>query len=414
MIYVTIALAITTFLSGCRSTPRDWAHSLSSTVKGSDTENRQLAGKTFNAAVTAQQRTEATVGDVLESANILSNVCADASLKVSQSQIVGKLNDKTILMRDLGPELVATELRMLRRYCESVHAARNDAFEAYIDHELLKSAAQRVGLDLEGFIDVKAVAVQQRTIPDSELQAYYEEYKTDDDPVFEDMRAEVIEAVQEERLSQEFRLLRSSLRARASIENYLPDVRPAPLVIEIPAHAPGLGDESSLVTLIQFADFECPYCAEMMHTMQKLQARYPKAVRFVYRHFPLDFHPNAYIAAEYAQCANAQAKFWPFHNLIYQHYDSLTPESIKEYAIQAGIDPRMLQQCIDEGNGRNEVEADLASASEVGVQATPTIFVNGREVRDTSMAGLSAAIEQALNDSYSTATAERSPLPITP
>ncbi len=414
MTYATIAIAITALLSSCRSTPKDWANSLSSTVKGSNTENRQLAGKTFNAAVTAQLHTEATIGDVLETASILSNVCTDASLKVSQSQIVGKLNEKTIRMRDLGPELVATELRILRRYCESIHAARNDAFEAYIDHKLLESAAQRVGLDLEGFVDAKAVAVQQQTISDSDLQAHYEEYKTDDDPAFEDMRAEVIEAVQEERLSQEFRLLRSSLRAKASIENYLPDVRPAPLVIEIPAHAPRLGDESSPVTLIQFADFECPYCAEMIHTIQKLQIQYPKAVQFVYRHFPLDFHQNAYIAAEYAQCANAQAKFWPFYNLIYQHYDSLTQDAIKEYAIQAGIDPRMLQQCIAEGNGRNEVEADLASAGELGVQATPTIFVNGREVRDTSMAGLSAAIEQALNDSHNAAAVERSPLPVTP
>lgn len=142
---------------------------------------------------------------------------------------------------------------------------------------------------------------------------------------------------------------------------------------------PVLGSEDAEITLIEFSDFECPYCTRW-HTdvFDRIREDYPDQVRFVYRDFPLkSIHPNAVPAAEAANCANEQDAFWEFSEKLFGGELGLNPEAYLEYANQIDLDTDEFAKCIEEGRYSQEVEDDYQYAAQLGVQSTPTFFLNG-------------------------------------
>jgi len=143
---------------------------------------------------------------------------------------------------------------------------------------------------------------------------------------------------------------------------------------------PYLGPQNAPVTIIEFSDFECPYCTTFYRdTLVPLLETFPQEVRFVYRDFPLvNIHSNARPAAEAAQCAFAQGKFWEFHNGIFQNQSRLGKPLYLELASEIGLDQSVFEQCFNSGRFADEVTRDFNEARELGVTGTPTFFVNGR------------------------------------
>ncbi len=143
---------------------------------------------------------------------------------------------------------------------------------------------------------------------------------------------------------------------------------------------PTLGPESALVTVIEFSDFQCPFCGRFAaQTEQALLKKYEGKIRFVYRDFPLDsIHPFARGAAEAAACAYEQKKFWEYHDLLFQNQDKLTKDDLSSYAKQVGLNVTAFQTCVDSGKYQQEVANDYQAAIALGLSGTPTFFVNGR------------------------------------
>ncbi len=138
------------------------------------------------------------------------------------------------------------------------------------------------------------------------------------------------------------------------------------------------GPADAPITIIEFSDYECPYCQRWYEQVWlRLREEYPTQVRLVYRDFPLPSHPNAIPAAEAANCAGAQGKYYDFHDLLFGGGLGLTPEAYLSYAKQLDLDQAEFEQCIEERRYQVEVDADLKWASELGVSSTPTFFVNG-------------------------------------
>jgi protein-disulfide isomerase len=154
----------------------------------------------------------------------------------------------------------------------------------------------------------------------------------------------------------------------------VPDVRTAGRPSEGPAHAP--------VTIVEFADFQCPFCGAFARdTEHELLAAYRGKVRFVIRDFPISgLHPYAEKAAEAAECAYDQGKFWPYHDLLFAHQDALDDAHLKAYAKQVGADGRAFSRCLDSGRKAAVVAADEADGQRYGVSATPTFFINGQKL----------------------------------
>jgi protein-disulfide isomerase len=143
------------------------------------------------------------------------------------------------------------------------------------------------------------------------------------------------------------------------------------------AAAPAIGPEDASITIVEFSDFQCPYCSRLAESMHQLQEAYPEQVRIQFRHFPLSFHTNAQVAAEAAVCAQEQGRFWEMHDAMFANQASLARENLLEIARAADVDVDALMACLDAGEVVARVEADQAAGTALGVTGTPKFFVNG-------------------------------------
>ena len=140
---------------------------------------------------------------------------------------------------------------------------------------------------------------------------------------------------------------------------------------------PWIGGENADVVIVEFSDFECPFCARGAETIHELIEEYGDDIKVVYRDFPLGFHQYAHISAQAAECAAEQDKFWEYHDLLFENQNALDSDSLKGYAEELGLDTDQFNECLDSGEMSAEVDADLAEGSSYGVQGTPAFFVNG-------------------------------------
>ncbi|MCB9728571.1 MAG: thioredoxin domain-containing protein [Deltaproteobacteria bacterium] len=139
------------------------------------------------------------------------------------------------------------------------------------------------------------------------------------------------------------------------------------------------GAADAPITIVEFSDFQCPYCSRVGSPLEQLVAKYPKQVRVVFRNFPLDFHKNAQKAAEAALAANAQGRFWDMHDIMFQNQKNLEVSNLLAYAEQIGLDMDKFKADLDSGKYAAAVKADIAEGQRVGVRGTPTVLINGRK-----------------------------------
>ena len=142
------------------------------------------------------------------------------------------------------------------------------------------------------------------------------------------------------------------------------------------------GDKNAKVTMIEYSDFECPYCSRHNITIDKVLEEYKGKANLVFRHFPLSFHPNAQKAAEAVECAGEQNKFWEMHDIIFKANTAkqMGVEKWKTSAKELGLDTSKFDSCLDTGKYASKVKSDMASGQAAGVRGTPAVFVNGEMV----------------------------------
>jgi protein-disulfide isomerase len=141
---------------------------------------------------------------------------------------------------------------------------------------------------------------------------------------------------------------------------------------------PVKGPANARITLVEFSDFQCPYCAAAVGHLYELMAKHPADVRLVFKQFPLDTHSQAGFAAEAALAAHAQGKFWPMHDKLYANFRDLSPEKINQWATEAGLDLVRFTMDLKSGKYKTAVQKEVDEGVQAGVQGTPTIFVNGK------------------------------------
>jgi protein-disulfide isomerase len=163
------------------------------------------------------------------------------------------------------------------------------------------------------------------------------------------------------------------------------------------ADAPSFGPADAKVTVVEFSDFECPYCSRAADVANKVKEKYGDKVRFVFRQFPLSFHQNAHVAAQASLAANAQGKFWAMHDKMFQNQKALDRASLEGFAKEAGLDMASFKKALDDKTFAATVDAELKLGEEVAVDGTPTMFLNGARVGNpTDFDALSKQIDEAL------------------
>ncbi|MFO7566997.1 MAG: thioredoxin domain-containing protein [Enhygromyxa sp.] len=160
---------------------------------------------------------------------------------------------------------------------------------------------------------------------------------------------------------------------------------------------PSYGPADAQVTVVEFSDFQCPYCSLAANAVNELKDKYGDRVRFVFRQYPLGFHEQAHLAAQASLAAHAQGKFWEFHDKLFANQKALGRAELEQYAEEIGLDMAQFRKALDEGTYKATVDADMELGGEVFVSGTPTMFINGARVANaTDVESISSEIDKAL------------------
>jgi len=146
------------------------------------------------------------------------------------------------------------------------------------------------------------------------------------------------------------------------------------------AGAPSWGPKDAKIVITEFSDFECPFCSRGSNIMKQLKKKYGNKIRVVFKHLPLSFHRNAHLAAQASMAAHAQGKFWAFHDKLFANYRNLSKANFIKWAKEVGLNVGKFKQALDNGTYKAQVDKDLALAGKLGVNGTPTFFVNNQKV----------------------------------
>jgi protein-disulfide isomerase len=190
------------------------------------------------------------------------------------------------------------------------------------------------------------------------------------------LKAKVLTYLREQKIAQRRTEYIRSLRAQAAVKVFLVD----PTAVKVDASRGFTrGAENAQVSIVEFSDFQCPFCKAATTTMHHLMDQYAGKVRWVFRDFPIaGVHPLARKAHEAARCAAEQGKFWQYHDLLFARSPQLAPAELKQYARELKLDGEAFDRCIESGKYQSAVADDVQDGERLGINATPAFFINGR------------------------------------
>lgn len=220
-------------------------------------------------------------------------------------------------------------------------------------------------------------AIKPPAIAETEAKAFYDARKDDIGQPYEAVAAQIRQHLQSTADEKANRQYLDTLRTK-----YAVTVSLEPLREPVDASGPQRGPPDAPVTIVEFSDFQCPFCGRFTPVLAQIRARYPHQVRLVYRYFPLNsIHPEAQKAAEAAVCADRQGKFWPMHDALFANQSALGIPQLKATAVRVGVDRQRFDECLDGGAAAAVVAADQAAGKDLAVNSTPSSFINGRFVK---------------------------------
>jgi protein-disulfide isomerase len=275
------------------------------------------------------------------------------------------------------------------------------AVDRLISDMLVIAEANRRNVGAEVLMRTE-VSEKARRPTDAEVEKFYAENKKairGDLSAVHNQLADFLEERDKQRLERE---LNERLRRAANVRLLIQEPQAPTQLISVDDD-PSRGVATAPVTIVEFTDFQCPACAAMHPIIEEVLKSYGDKVRFVMRDFPLSIHPNARKAAEAANAAHAQGKFFEYASLLFQRQDSLDAASLKKYATELGLDRARFDAALDKGTYAAEVQHDLVDGENYGVDQTPTVFVNGVVLGTLSGEALRAAIDRALSPATSKA-----------
>jgi protein-disulfide isomerase len=285
--------------------------------------------------------------------------------------VVAEVNGAPIL----ASELDARAAGRLVRVRQEEYELRKQALDELIAERLVAAEAARRKVSPEQLarqeVDAKAA-----TLPQAQLEAVYEQNKARFAGQTREQSLARIREVLGERAKAERRAAwEKELRDAARVAVRLDVPRAA---VAIPAGAPSTGPANAPVTMVEFTDYQCPYCHRAQAVVDQLLSRYSGRIRFVHLDFPLDGHPGAVPAARAARCAGEQGRFWEYHRDLMTAPGALDTADLARRADTLKLDRASFDACVSSGRHDDAIQASLRQGEELGVSGTPAYFVNGR------------------------------------
>ena len=348
-----------------------------------------------------QQQEAKKLADQLRAAaqvKVLGSSATPPATNADRARVLAIVNDKQITQGD-----IETSLRpLIFTVQEQVYALRKQDLELKVNDTLLTQAAQKKGITTRALLEAE-VNAKVPEVTDAQAQAFYDQNKDRISGEFAQLKPQIIQYIRENKEQEATLAFAEQLRRASTLQINIT----AP---ESPAFAistddqPVKGSAKALVTIVEFTDFECPSCARQLPVLERIVSEFGDRVRLVVRDFPLSQHANARKAAEAAEAAREQGKYWEYAARLFVNQSALGVEKLKQYATEVGLDRARFDAALDSGKFAEKVQRDLIEGQKLGVNGTPSLYVNGKRVSDNSYEGVKSAVETALKASVKTST----------
>jgi protein-disulfide isomerase len=243
-----------------------------------------------------------------------------------------------------------------------------------VDNKLLDAEAKKRAISVEELLRAE---VESKVTPptDKDVNDFYEANKARISGGGDQLMQQIREYLAQRRRDQVYATFTAKLRHDYKVENYLEPLRSTVATQGFPT----MGPTTAPVTIVEFSDFECPFCGAQFPIMKKIEADYAGRIRVVYRQMPLmNLHPHAEKAAEASLCANDQQKFWELHDAMFQDNKNLDVNQLKQKASVLKLDLQAFNACLDSSKYADAVTKDVREGARLGITGTPAMFINGR------------------------------------
>lgn len=283
-----------------------------------------------------------------------------------------KIDGKTYTLKSVEKEKPS----IYNRFVSETANLKKEIFSEFAEKKILELAAKEAGVDDPTQILKSGFVAQEPS--ESDLLTIYNQYKSQ---LGGKSFAQTKDLIRRQMLSNQERQFVQT-KQRELIQKYQVNFQVAdPPTIRhdmSEGNNPSIGPKTAKVTVIEFSDFECPFCKRSQEVNKRLRAKYGDQIRWVFRDFPLEFHDNAMYAHIAANCAIPQGKYWEFFDLLFENTGNLEKANVDFLATKAGLDKGQYQACLsDEAKLVAEVQADIAEGQKFGVTGTPAFFING-------------------------------------
>jgi len=299
----------------------------------------------------------------------------------SSAKVLATVDNTTITQQDV-------EAVIIKQILTSQPNVIDQVLEQAIRDRLLDLEAAKQKLTKEELLNQEARSKVAK-VTDADIDKFYEEKKAQIRVPKEQVTDRIRQYLENQRQQAAIDEYLAKLEKQHAVKNMLQEQRDAEEIqkaaerralIDDPS-APSFGPKDAPVVLVEFSDFQCPFCSRVVPSIEQVRKNYPNNVRVVYRQFPLtSIHPNAQKAAEASLCAQEQGKFWEMYDAMFKEQDKLDVPSLKEKAQKIGLKTDQFNACLDNGKYAPKVQAEVELGSKIGVNGTPALFVNGRQV----------------------------------
>lgn len=329
---------------------------------------------------------------------------AAAAVKILVSSVAPPVNEadrERVLAHVNGGQITSGHIedslkQLIYSVQERAYQLRKNEVELRINNTLLEQEAQKRKITTKALLDAE-IEAKVKPVAEAEARTFYDQNKERINGEFAQIKDQLVQYMQDTQRQILQASLAEQLRKSAALQiNFR---APEPPVLQIATDdQPVKGNPAAPVTIIEFTDFQCPSCSLAQPMLEKLAAEYGDRVRLVVRDFPLAQHEFARKAAEAAEAARAQGKYWEYAALLFTNQKALSVEKLKEYATQVGLDRQRFDAMLDSGQFADKVQRDYQDGVLLGVNSTPTFYVNGRITNDRTYEGVKVAIEKALSE----------------
>jgi len=283
---------------------------------------------------------------------------------------VAKIGDQVITDGELEAE-VAHELQAIDA---QIYGVKKDGLDRLIEKRLLAAEAKARNLTVEELMQKEVVGKTKHTT-DEDAKKFYEENKARIPGEYAALKDRIMQFLGQRSEETARQAFLKGLREKSKVAILL---SPPRIKVDI-GNAPVQGKSDAPVTVVEFSDYQCPYCRRAEETVKIIQAQYKDRLKWVFKDFPLAFHPRAMPSAIASRCAGEQGKFWEYHDKLFVG-TGLEDSDLERYAKELSLDMSKFTECAKSQRFRDAVQADMKQGQSVGVSGTPAFFINGRSL----------------------------------